>query len=192
MSTEPAAIDTQATSRTFRYVRGRLSDRRKRIPTFEFKASSTNYTGGGYARVRTEEDRPDKPGDGLSTAYVSIHRLAAVVWCYDADRPLDEIQEDMIGKDVHHVLGMPSANGEEFVEVVDHGGHSGITNTQKRAWAEDAKRARDGEWEPDDDGTCDECHDRDAEATFDAVDEVYCIECASERARATDETIQIL
>lgn len=172
--------DSQITARGFRYVRGRLPGR-KRTPTFRFKASSTGYTGGGYARVRSEEHRPDKPGDSLSTTYVSIHRLAAVVWCYDDDTPLDEIQRDMIDKDVHHTLGMPSANGEEWLEVVGHGEHSSVTNTQRRAWAEDAKRARDGEWSPDDE-TCDNCDAENRDATFSDTGEVYCLECATQLA----------
>lgn len=183
--------ERQVSRQAFKYLRGNIRETRKPNPTFEFKASATGYTGGGYARIRTEENRPDKPGDGLDTTYVYVHRLAAVVWCYPDDMPLEEIFEDMDGKDVHHTLGMPAANGEEFVEMKDHGTHGSTTQKQRRAWAEDAKRLRDGvEAHPDD--CCDECGSeaRDAEFDDESDDGVYCMKCASENANG--RTINIL
>lgn len=170
------------------YVRG-PTYARSDTPTFEYKAGATGYSGGGYPRVRSSERRAHTPGDGTDDVFVPIHRLAAVVWCYDADRPIESVLADLSTKDVHHELGMPAANCPDAVEVVEHARHAEITQAQRRAWAEDAKREVEREQQaaltatP----TCD-CG-ADAEATVAGTD--YCLECAMETARGTELTIEM-
>lgn len=172
------------------YVRGETYAR-KRTPTFEFKAGATGYTGGGYARIRSRERREHTPGDGTDDVFVPVHRLAAVVWCYDADRPIAEVTEHLRAHDVHHQLEFPSANLPAHIEVVDHGEHAAMTNsapsrTELRAYYEDAKRERDQGGDADD--GCPEC----GEAVAAAVGgQRYCIEHATEHA--TDgQTVDLL
>lgn len=160
---------------------------RRRTPRFEFKPSSTNYTGGGYARIRTSERRETTAGDGADDVFVSIHRLCAVAW-YDslADAPEDVTAADILrsgelaGMDVHHTLGMPSANGEDLLEIIDHGGHSEVTQAQKRAWGEDAKQ-QVFEFSEDDvlDWTCDNCGERDPEVHCRVSDMDVCLDCST-------------
>jgi hypothetical protein len=120
---------------------------RRRTPRFEFKPSSTNYTGGGYARIRSTEYREHTPGTGADDVFVAVHRLAAVAWHLPDGTLGDDVHlSDMDGMDVHHTQpgrderGMPSANGEAWTTLVSHGGHSEITQSEMRAWGEDAKR----------------------------------------------------
>lgn len=162
-----------------------------RTATFEFKPGSTGYTGGGYARVRSVERGPES-GHGCNDVFASIHRLMAVVHCYPEDTPLREIQNHMIGRDVHHELGMPSANVPNELTVMGHAEHSGLTNATRRAWAEDAKRKRDAaergeELDPD---VCAKCGDEDTAARLPHVDGPLCLECATENADG--EAIEIV
>lgn len=167
------------------HVRG-PSYARTDAASFEFKPSATGYTGGGYARWRSRERRAHTPGAGTDDVFVSVHRLAAVVWCYDSDEPLADVLADLADKDVHHRLGFPSANGEAFIEVRDHGGHSSITQTQKRAFAESAKRDAEREATR---RACEACGA--TEGTFARVDgATFCLECASDRP--TSGQIEIL
>lgn len=158
---------------------------RRNVPRFEFKSGATGYTGGGYPRVRSCERGPES-GHGSNDVFVSIHRLIAVARCYPDDWTVAEIQEDMIGKDVHHKLGMPSANVPAELEVRDHGDHSGITQAQRRAWAEDAKRERQQTF---DEPTC-SASGCDAEVKAAVGGERYCLECATEHAGG--ETVEIV
>jgi hypothetical protein len=170
------------------YVRGDTYAR-SQTPTFEFKAGATGYSGGGYPRVRSKEYREHTPGDTADDVFVPIHRLAAVAWCYDDEWTIDEILADLAGKDVHHTLGMPAANLESDLEVVDHARHAEITQAQRRAWAEDQKRAVEREQTALDTApTCAACGD-DAEATVAGTD--YCLACAMTEAKGTDLTIEM-
>lgn len=191
-----------------RYVRGPTYARRP-TPRFEFKPSSTGYTGGGYARIRSSEYRDHTAGEGADDVFVSVHRLAAVAW-FDTlgpdDTPEDitaaEILEsgELVGTDVHHTQpdgdgpGMPSANGEEWIELRDHGRHSEITQSQIRAWGEDAKRQAleyDEGDVPDD--RCAECGEPDPGIMchVKAVDGAVCLPC-SKRYADDGEKIQVI
>ena len=110
--------------------------------TFEFKQADPDRTGGGYPRWRSYELRPETPGRQKEDVYVSVHRLCAVAWLFEDGRTAEDILRsgDLIGADVHHELEMPSANLESELSLRGHGTHSEITQTKRRAWAEDAKR----------------------------------------------------
>ena len=159
---------------------------RRATPRFEFKPSSTNYTGGGYARVRSNERGPEGgPGRDAGDVFVSVHRLAAVAWHLDPEQS----PAYLLGRDIHHTTGMPSANGADLTEVRDHGEHSEITQAQRRAWAEDAKANAERQSRLDDAELCDEC---DAAAHAALAGGRYCLEHATERGRQTGETVEIL
>lgn len=164
------------------YVRGETYAQSDR-PTFEFKASSPGSTGGGYPRIRSTEWRDHTSRRASEDVYVSVHRLAAVAWHLPDGTLGDDVRlADLDGYDVHHTLGMPSANGEDLTELLEHGGHSSVTNAQVRAWGEDAKESADdaGEvaTEPDD-GTCVDCGDElDTACRSPDWDGLACPECA--------------
>lgn len=188
-----AAIHTPACP----YTIGDGTYARKRTPTFEYKSSATGYTGGGYPRIRSRERRGHTPGDGTDDVFVAVHRLAAVVWCYDGDRPLSEITADLRERDVHHELEMPAANLPAHVEVVGHGEHSRRTNTapdrqQQLAWAKDAKREQARRQREDyvpDEQACTDCG---AEVRAAVAGEQYCLDCATTAASGTDHPIEML
>lgn len=174
------------------YVRGETYARRS-IPRFEFKPSATGYTGGGYARVRSTERRESTPGDGTDDVFVSVHRLAAVAWHLPDGTLGEDVRLSLLdGCDVHHtqpdtpedVPGMPAANGEGWTMLTDHGRHSAITQSQMRAWGEDARRAVAGDGGDRGGGGCPDCGgevDGDGAAVGDA--EGLCLDCATERAK---------
>jgi len=125
------------------YVRGPATYRKP--PAFEFKAADAGGAGGrggGYARVRSWEVDPDSRSGRKQMTPVAIHRLAAVAWCFPDDMTAADIlaSETLVGADVHHELGMPAANIESELSIREHGNHSSITQTEKRAWAADTKR----------------------------------------------------
>ena len=174
------------------YVLGAASPQRKNCATFETKPANFTKggkrdTGAGYERWRSYEFRPETRGIEKEDVYVSHHRLLAVVACYPMDMPLSEILEDLDGKDVHHNCpdvdrnhGIPWDNRHDGLETHTHGGHSEITNTQVRAWAEDAKRQADEPPEPDVD-ECVSCGDTDGPlATSEDFDGKRCIGCAAD------------
>ena len=99
-------------------------------PRFEFKPGATGYTGGGYPRLRTSE-RGSESGHGSNDVFVSVHRLAAVVWCYPVEQPLPELTDHLRERDVHHQLEMPAANLSDHIEVLDHGEHSSRTQADR-------------------------------------------------------------
>lgn len=182
----------QTSVRTHRYVRGRVHPNTNDCATFEFKPPDPTSCrgGGGYPRWRSTEHCGWTSRRGSQTVQVPVHRLAAVVWCYDMDTPLAEIQADMIGKDVHHRTGFPSATVETFdgdpgLEVIDHGEHSRITHTpdehELRAWAADAQRVRDGAATIDAD-RCVECGATEPGWAIEGVEGEYCLDCATDRA----------
>ena len=178
---------TDADDAASEYVRGPTYTRQD-AATFEFKSGAPGYTGGGYPRWRSVEAGPHTPGDTKRETYVAVHRPAAVAWCYPDDWSIAEIFDDLAGKDVHHQLGMPSANIEGELEVVDHGDHSSLTQAQRRAYAEDKKRQAEREQQSLDTGpTCD-CGD-DATATVAGVE--YCLDCAMDVASRTEQTIEL-
>lgn len=139
-------------------------------------------TGGGYERFRSYEVRPDTPRDGAEDVYVAHHRLLAVVACYPEDMPVSDILAHLEGKDVHHKSGVEWDNRPSNLVVREHGRHAHITQTQMRAWAEDAKETAEaierGE-HPED--RCDSCgtHAKTL-AESDDWQGVYCLDCAFE------------
>lgn len=143
--------------RPHRYVVGAASPQRDATASFEFKAPDPDRTGGGYPRWRAWEYRPETPGDRKEDVYVAVHRLAAVAWLLpDGTLGEDVHLAELDGVDVHHELGMPAANVEDELALVEHGTHSEVTQAQMRAWGEDAKRtvADDG---PADEERCEHC-----------------------------------
>lgn len=161
-------------------------------PTFEFKPSATGYTGGGYARVRSIEHGPEVSRPGKGDVFVSIHRLAAVVWCYPEEMPLAEVTADLREHDVHHQLGMPSANLPDELATREHGDHSKITRTQQLAWTKDAKRERQRRQREDyvpDEQACAECG---SEVKARVAGDRYCLDCATLAADGTDQSIELI
>ena len=122
------------------HVIGEAEPQQQDHATLETKPSVHGYTGGGYEHWRSYEFRPETPTRGKEDVYVSVHRLTAVVASYPADQPIEAVLDDLREKDVHHRSGVPWDNRPENLEAVPHGRHSEITQTQRRAWAEDAKR----------------------------------------------------
>lgn len=155
-----------------------------------------NDTGGGYERARSTEYRPHTSRRGKEDVYASIHRLCAVAWCFPDGTTAEDI--DMAGMDVHHTTGVEWANfgdspnfqdpdgvtgdgevAKPGIEVLGHAEHSSVTQSQMRAWGEDAKRTVERGSEPD---RCPEC---DAEpetwATSPAVDRYECLRCVTRK-----------
>jgi len=173
------------------YVRG-PSRATKRYATFETKSSAPTHTGGGYERWRSTEVRPETPRRGAQDAFVTVHRLTAVVACYDIQTPLTDVLTDLREKDVHHLNGVPWDNSHGNLETVAHGRHSEITQAQQRAWAEDKKREmQERENEPLT-GTdrCDNCGTEGVTlATSDGFSGEYCLPCA--KAHSDGNTINV-
>lgn len=167
------------------YVIGEPHPLRQDHATLETKPSVPEYTGGGYEHWRSTELRPHTPGDSPEDVYVSHHRLLAVVACYDIEKPLDEVLANLAEKDVHHRNGIPFDNRPSNLETRRHGEHAAITQTQRRAWAEDRKRdVQEASEQPLTWDECDRCG-REAEDLAECEawpDETRCIECATETA----------
>lgn len=183
------------------YVMGTPHPNTNTHPTVETKPSPTLddsgrvQTGGGYEHARSTEYRPHTPRQGKESVYASIHRLCAVAWCFPDGQTAEDI--DLRGKDVHHGVSdeWDSERGCEWLnvhdspnlpgaslEVLDHGEHSSVTNRDKRAWAEDAKRSVAREDEPD---RCPDCGEEPQTwATSPAVEGYECLRCVT---RKTDD-----
>ena len=182
-------------SDTPEYVVGRPHPNRLPYATFEFKRPSPAHTGGGYPRVRSVEYRPETSRQGREDVFVPIHRLAAVAWHLPDGTLGDDVRLSQLdGMDVHHVTpdggpGMPSANGEDWTELIGHGDHSSVTQAERRAWAEDEKRQRKRQ---DRFGDTDRCaHARcDDEVAARVGGEGYCLAHATKNANG--ETIEVL
>lgn len=174
------------------YVLGEPHPNTLDYATFETKPSPPDYTGGGYEHWRSNELRECTPGTRKEDVYVSHHRLLAVVACYPADEPLGAVIDDLAEKDVHHESGVPWDNRPENLSVVNHGQHSEITQTQRRAWAADAKREVE-RTEQQALNTPDTCGypgcDADGIAESPGFDGVRCIPHA--KAECDGETIQL-
>lgn len=188
-----------------RYMRGASSARRHaRVETKPTCGPSD--TGGGYEHVRSREYDATDPRDGRVDTYVSHHRLLAVAWnvhhATDGEPLFDDPAEGVVnmcaldGIDIHHSApeadgdrGLPWDNRESVLSWVGHAEHSGLTNAAKRAYAEDAKRVRDGEVSLSDAATCAEC---DAEIAAAVAGERYCLDHATAAAKRTGETVEVL
>lgn len=177
------------------YVVGQPHANQRDHAAFEFKQAAPDTTGGGYPRWRSYELRPKTPGTEKEDVYVAVHRLCAVAWLFDDDWTAEDILRSgqLIGADIHHELGMPSANIESELSLRDHGRHSEITQDQRRAWAEDKKReVQQQESQPVghsvDDDACDRCGEPDDPlAECDAwPGETRCIQCAKETANGQE------
>lgn len=164
------------------YVAGEAHPQQKDYATLETKPSVAEYTGGGYEHWRSYEFRPGTPTRGKEDVYVSVHRLLAVVACYPSKQPIEAVLADLREKDIHHCSGVPWDNRPENLEAVPHGRHAEITQTQRRAWAEDAKR--EVEQERQDVNECAYCGEVvDVLAECDAwPGEQRCLGCAKETA----------
>jgi len=177
------------------YVVGEPHPNTQGYATFEYKRPSPDHTGGGYARWRSIESRPETPRQGSEDVFVPIHRLAAVAWHLpDGVLGEDVNLSQLDGMDVHHVTpdggaGMPSANGEDWTEVLGHGDHSAVTQSQRRAWAEDEKRKRERQERFGDTDRCAEprCEE---EVAARVGGEDYCLTHATENSDG--ETIEVL
>jgi len=150
------------------YVVGDAPAQQSPVASFEFKAASPDSTGGGYPRWRSYERRPHTARRGKEDVYVPVHRLAAVAWLFPDDWTAEQILDSghLVGADVHHELGLPAANLEDHLALLDHGRHSEVTQAQMRAWAADAQAAahggRDGEGDTsrsDKNRVCGDCGD---------------------------------
>jgi len=173
------------------YVRGPTGPQVHRTPTFEFKAATPGGTGGGYPRVRSTERRPHTARQGREGVAVSIHRLCALAWLVpDEMTAADVLAADLLaGHDVHHTLGMPSANLESHLQLVEHGSHSEVTQAEMRAWAADSKRTAgvvDGSPQAsgrDASRVCARCGaESETLCTWAGTEDRYCPECAAREA----------
>jgi hypothetical protein len=171
------------------YVTGDAPPQRCDCATYYTKPGVAGCTGGGYELWRSKEERAGYPDGKKYDCYVAVHRLLAVVACYPDDWSVAEINADMVGKDVHHESGVPWDNRPDELTVMEHGRHASLTNSEKRAFAEDAKRLRDGQATIDDSGGCSECA-ADAEARIEGTE--YCLECATDAAAGRDVTVEVL
>lgn len=155
---------------------------RYRKPYARFETKRGTGSGSGYERWRSTEFRPETARKGTQDVFVYHHRLLAIVACYPADMPLDEILEHLDGRDVHHQSEVEWDNRPGTLAVREHGTHSAITQSQMRAWAEnDRDRAHA---EPSEHDRCDRCGE---EATVLATspafaDEERCLECSKQTA----------
>jgi hypothetical protein len=179
------------------YVVGRPHPNTNPRPTFEFKAPSPDHTGGGYPRVRSTEYRPETSRQGKEDVFASIHRLAAVAWHLPDGTLGDDVHLSALdGMDVHHVTpnggaGMPSANGDDWTELIGHGDHSSVTQAERRAWAEDAKRERDRQ-QRFGGRECVECgDDADDGVSVASVDGPLCLGCATRLGKERGETVEL-
>lgn len=158
----------------------------RKPPSLQFKPAAYYNgswdSGAGYARFRSTEHDPTKPGDRKTDVYVNHHRLLAVVACYPDDMAMRDILDHLDGRDVHHKSGMKCDNRPDNLEVTDHGGHSAITQAQMRAYAEDAKRSAES-FEDHAADECSACGDSEATlATSTGFEGVRCLSCATAAA----------
>lgn len=174
----------------------------KRETFVEGERTAITNTGGGYEHFRTTVDGVE--------VYASHHRLLAIAWNTkhaETGEPLlgeDELEgvidtSVLSGVDVHHsapeltdgeynkTFGWD--NREDCLSHVEHGRHSGMTNAQKRAYARDGQRLRDGVETLTDGPGCEVCGEPPKAAVRDSE---YCLEHASEFAKKTDDPVVML
>ena len=179
-----------------RHVRG-PSRARKHARLETRPTAGPRDSAGGYERVRSTERVESDPRNHAIDVYAAHHRLLAVAWNVDrADGTptLPEGYEGVVdmdaiaGDDVHHDApeadaerGVPWDNREACLVVEDHGRHAGLTNAERRAYARDEQKLRDGDETLSPDG-CVTCDAEETAATFDDEDAEYCLECATEQA----------
>lgn len=173
------------------YVVGEPHPNTRETAKFYTKPVSPGHTGGGYELWRSTEHRAATAGAGKEDVYVAHHRLLALVACYPIEMPIEDVLDDLRGKDVHHTSGVPWDNRPGNLKVVAHGRHSEITNSQIRAWAEDAKREAEADADQPLDSTtgeeCDRCGEPDvALATSDSFDGRWCPDCVAEHREQQD------
>lgn len=190
---------------TDRHVRG-PSRARKHARLETRDRDGPRDSGGGYERIRSCERVESDPRDHAIDVYAAHHRLLAVAWNVSRkESGLSVLPEgyegvvdmgELVGDDVHHDApeadaerGIPWDNRECVLTVEDHGRHAGLTNTERRAYARDAQKLRDGD-ETLPGGGCDGCDAEETKATFENTDAEYCLNCAREQANG--RTVQIL
>lgn len=184
---------------TDRHVRG--PSRARKHARLETRPTDGQYdSAGGYERIRSCERVESDPRDGTVDVYLAHHRALAIAWDIDACLPSADFEgvvdlSILDGMDVHHNTpeaeqdrGVGWDNREAALEVIDHGEHAGLTNAERRAYAEDGKKLRDGdETLPSDDG-CAECG---ADSAARVAGERYCLDHATSAAKRTGETVEI-
>lgn len=182
------------------YVRGPSYARKH--ARLETRMGTPSQSGRGYERIRTTEHVDSDPRDGAVDVEFSHHRLLALAWDVGECLP-DADYEGLVdpaildGWDVHH--DAPEADAERGVEwdnrecvlaLETHADHAGLTNAERRAYAADGQRLRDGETTLPEAG-CPECGDTDVETPATVGDTSgLCIECATTIAERTDETVR--
>lgn len=142
------------------YVIAPADPRQKRCATFQ-QAKPGSGSGAGYERHRSKEWRPHTSRQSKEDVYVSHHRLLYLLSDELIELPTGEALEALDGCDVHHRNGVKWDNRlerreyedephtpESNFELLDHGEHSSVTQSQMRAYAEDAKRAAKDPVEP--------------------------------------------
>lgn len=161
------------------------------------RPQATHDSGGGYERIRTSERVASDPRERAVDVQFYHHRLLAIAWNIDyedtGESILPEGYEGLVdpaileGDDVHHRApeaaferSIPWDNREACLVAIDHATHAGLTNAEERAYAEDAKRVRDGQVTLE--AGCDGCGAEDPEWTIAESDAEYCLDCATEHA----------
>ena len=186
-----------STAMADRHVRG-PSRARKHARLETRPTGGPSDSAGGYERVRSTERVESDARDGAIDVYAAHHRLLAIAWNLErrgtGEPILPEGYEGVVdmdviaGDDVHHDApeadaerGVPWDNREACLVVEDHGAHAGLTNAERRAYARDGQKLRDGV-ETLETGGCATCDAEETKATFDGDDADYCLECATEQA----------
>jgi hypothetical protein len=183
-----------------RHVRG-PSRARKHAVVATRPTNHPHDSAGGYERVRTTERVESDARKGPVDVYLAHHRALAIAWDVGACLPSADFEgvvdlSILDGLDVHH--DAPEADAERGVEwdnreaclsVIDHDDHAALTNAERRAYAEDAKRLRDSETTPTAKAGCVECGDDPAARV---AGERYCLDHATAAARESDETVEVI
>lgn len=173
----------------FPYVIGPTDPRTKKCATFEH-AKPGDGSGAGYERWRSTEYRPHTARQSSEDVYVSVHRLQALLLPELFEKPIEDAIAELDGADVHHSNGVKwdnrlsrrEADGETNLEVLDHGEHASVTQSEMRAWAEDAKQqAATAEPEPAPTAGCTRCGTTDdMYVVADDLAGHVCVECTVE------------